>query len=80
MMMDESDYSAEELSDRIMEVESLLMHHQKVVSDLNDVVTRQAEEQIKLQRKIEFLNEKLQSYESLLSESRELSDEKPPHY
>ena len=68
------------LEARIIELEGLYMHQQKLVQDLNDVV-------VQLQRRLDQfemhtarLSARTESLLASVETPRRLEDEKPPHY
>lgn len=67
---------------RIANLEIALAHHQRDYDSLNAVVTEQANQLDRLQRRMQQLTDRLQSMSSQEGQAqpRRLEDEKPPHY
>lgn len=67
------------MEERITDIEIQLMHHQNMIEQLNEVVTRQQSEIDSLQADIKQIMEHLQKiYPSVV---RDVQDEEPPpHY
>ncbi|MFM8572909.1 MAG: SlyX family protein [Pirellula sp.] len=65
---------------RLMEVECLLMHMQKTLSDLNEVVIEQGKSISKLQREVKQLASDFKQVRDINSPVRRAEDEIPPHY
>ncbi|MCH7688962.1 MAG: SlyX family protein [Planctomycetes bacterium] len=70
---------SDSLNDRLIELESIVMHQQNDLEQMNNVILNQ-------QREIESLNRKIQQFENRLEETREGPEnrdpleERPPHY
>ena len=68
-------------NERIEKLEFSLVHLQRTVEQLNDVVTEEAMRADRLQRKIGELERQLkQSKNKDAEDSSTLEDERPPHY
>jgi len=66
--------------ERITEVECILMHLQKTVLDLNEVIIEQGKSIDKLQREIKQLAMDFRQVRESSSPTRTAADEIPPHY
>ena len=77
---------ADDTSNKLETLETLIAHQSKEVSDLNDVVTKQAEEIDTLKKYIKIKLDKIENSLSDLGESEhksiieEEAANKPPHY
>lgn len=65
---------------RLTEIECLLMHLQKTVSELNQVVIEQGKSITKLQREVKQLVSDFRQVRESSSPVRRAEDEIPPHY
>ena len=66
---------------RMTDLEVGLAHVQRLYEQLNEVVTEQAMQSDRMQRKIASLEQQFRSVkEKQTDESGSLEDEKPPHY
>lgn len=70
----------ESMQERITEVECILMHLQKTVVDLNQVIIDQGKSIDKLQREIRQLAMDFRQVREASSPTRTAADEIPPHY
>jgi len=66
--------------DRVTEVECILMHLQKTLMDLNQVVIEQGKSIDKLKREIKQLAVDFRQVREASSPTRTAADEIPPHY
>lgn len=69
-----------ELDQRMTELEIQIVHLQRLYEQLNEVVTSQALEADRMQRRIEQLQTQLKEMKEKPSEAIDPLDEKPPHY
>jgi uncharacterized coiled-coil protein SlyX len=67
------------LDQRVTQMETLLMHVEHTVAQLDQVIQGQALEQNRLLKKLELLQHRLDQLEQGRVEGP-LDDEKPPHY
>ncbi len=65
---------------RVTELEIQLAHTQRVVEQLNEVVTEQSKQLDRVMRSVTRFEEKLDDFKYKIEEKRDLLDEKPPHY
>ncbi len=70
------------IDDRVEQLEMEIAHHQRTVEQLNEVVTGQSHELLRLTRIVDRL---VRQYDELKKrvpedETRTLEDDKPPHY
>ena len=65
---------------RVVELESLHMHLQRTVEDLNQVVLAQQNRLDALERAVGALRESADELANARQEVRRPEDEKPPHY
>ena len=65
---------------RVTELEIQLAHTQRVVEQLNEVVTEQPKQLDRVMRSVTRFEEKLDDFKYKIEEKRDLLDEKPPHY
>ena len=65
---------------RVTELEIQLAHTQRVVEQLNEVVTEQSKQLDRVMRSVTRFEEKLDDFKHKIEEKRDLLDEKPPHY
>ena len=70
----------EAFQERVTELETLLTHQQRIISELNEVIIQQAQRLDELLLRIGQLDGKLDGLQDQLVEQRNLEDEKPPHY
>lgn len=63
---------------RLIAIEIKLLHHERTIEDLSDVMIRQQKQIDLLQKHIDLLNERLRSEKS--EPDIGPADEKPPHY
>jgi SlyX protein len=68
------------LSDRVTELEIQLAHVERMYEQLNEVVTAQAMENDRMQRRIVELQQQLKELKEGKETEIDLLDEKPPHY
>jgi len=68
------------ISDRLVRVESALMHLEHDVAQLNEAILMQQREIESLRRSIERFEAVLEREGGLASEVRDPEAEKPPHY
>lgn len=68
------------LTSRIEELEVRLAFQEDLIQELNDVITRQDGQLLKLQEQLRVLAEKHKELAFRLSEDDSLEDERPPHY
>jgi len=66
------------MDERLIELESRYTHQQQMLQDLSDVVFSQQKALDALRAEVQFLKERLRSFEPGLVEDS--SDERPPHY
>lgn len=69
-----------ELSDRVTELEIQLAHLQRLYEQLDEVVTEQAMENDRMQRRIAQLQQQLKEMKEAKEPEIDPLDEKPPHY
>ncbi|MEM7478741.1 MAG: SlyX family protein [Planctomycetota bacterium] len=66
---------------RIEELEISLAHQQRLLEQLNEVVTQQTHSLLRLEKKVPQLEREIQGLKSKTAERQgPLPDEKPPHY
>ncbi|MCE2800126.1 MAG: SlyX family protein [Planctomycetaceae bacterium] len=65
---------------RLTEVECLLMHMQKTIADLDQVVIEQGKSIAKLQRELKQLASDFKQVRESTTPARRAEDEIPPHY
>jgi SlyX protein len=70
----------QQVEERLTEVECLLMHLQKTLSDLNEVVIEQSKSIAKLQRECKQLASDFRQVRESSAPARRAEDEIPPHY
>lgn len=63
-----------------VEIEERLAHMERVLDDLNDVVSRQADEIVVLTRRVAMLMEREAMREADGSGGVVIGNERPPHY
>ena len=68
------------LHERVVDLETLWMHLQRTLGDLDQVVLTQQKRIEALERKIAGLTSDLSSLSGSLPDERKPEDEKPPHY
>ncbi len=68
-----------DLNERITQLEEVLAHHQAMVGDLSDELAKQWQTIERMGRKIQELEEKIESLRPA-SESPDAGDQPPPHY
>lgn len=68
----------DDLDARIVELEAQLAHNTRLVEELNDVVTTQADAIDRLSRKLEALSQRLDDIADLVEPGHVIG--KPPHY
>jgi SlyX protein len=66
-------------SDRIDELEIRITHQDRIIEDLNQIVTEQWKQIDKLLRRVERLTERVESAETRLT-SGQAPEPPPPHY
>ena len=64
------------LENRIDELEMRLSHQEKIIAELNDVITAQWQKTDKLERQLQRFSEELEALESTTAPT----NQKPPHY
>ena len=64
------------MEQRIIELEMRVAHHEKTISDLNDVITAQWKKLETLERQLRRFGEELQTLDS----NDASANQKPPHY
>ena len=69
-----------DLNQRITELEIQLVHVQRLFDQLNEVVTSQAMETDRMQRRITQLQTQIKELKQKPAEATDPLDEKPPHY
>ncbi|GAB5405044.1 MAG: SlyX family protein [Aureliella sp.] len=68
-------------AERIVELEICLTHQQRLLEQLDDVVTEQESRIRKLEQRLETMKTEQQQLRDRVSEqSATIPDEKPPHY
>jgi SlyX protein len=72
--------AGDRLNARVVDLETLLMHLQRTLGELDQVVRAQQKQIEALERKIGLLTSDLNSLSSSLPDERKPEDEKPPHY
>ena len=72
--------AGDRLHERMVDLETLLMHVQRTLGDLDQVVLAQQKQIEALERKIGLLSSDLNSLSGSLPDERKPEDEKPPHY
>ena len=65
---------------RLTELEVQLAHTQRVVEQLNEVVTEQSRQLDQVLRVLKRFEDKLDDFKYQIDEKRDPLDEKPPHY
>ncbi|TWU43049.1 hypothetical protein Q31b_20840 [Novipirellula aureliae] len=68
------------VDDRLINFEMHIAHLQRVVDQLNEVVTEQAKRQDRMQNTINQLQNKIKEMKVEKETSSDPLDEKPPHY
>lgn len=68
------------LEERMVELEALYMHQQKLVQELNQVVFEQTKKVDQLQRDLKMLVGEIRQLRDGGREVRRLEEEIPPHY
>lgn len=63
------------IEQRLEDLEVRAAHQDKMISDLNDVITAQWKQIAKLERQLQRLDEEVQSLDST-----DVPNQKPPHY
>lgn len=71
-MTDQGDRDA----DRLTDVEARIAHHERMIADLNDVITAQWRKIDQLERNLSRIREELQAIEP----QRSTVEPPPPHY
>ncbi|MDB4679024.1 SlyX family protein [bacterium] len=66
--------------DRITKLEIQLAHTQRLVEQLNEVITEQGKNLDRINRVIVRFEQKLDDFKYKVEDKRDLLDEKPPHY
>ncbi|MBL6725945.1 MAG: SlyX family protein [Rubripirellula sp.] len=66
--------------DRLTKLEVQLSHTQRVVEQLNEVVTEQSRQLDRVMRLVTRFESKLDDFKYKIEEKRDLLDDKPPHY
>ncbi|MDA9778155.1 SlyX family protein [Rubripirellula sp.] len=66
--------------DRLTKLEVQLSHTQRVVEQLNEVVTEQSRQLDRVMRLVTRFEAKLDDFKYKIEEKRDLLDDKPPHY
>ncbi len=64
---------------RLVEIESKLAHHEHLLFELDDVVTRQQAQISELETRCRLLRERLRTIDAALP-ADSASSERPPHY
>jgi len=65
---------------RIEKLEEQAAHQARLVDELNEVVTRQADQIALLERRMRMVMERLAAEEAGIDGSVPLADQKPPHW
>lgn len=65
--------------DRLVDIESKLAHQEYLLAELNDVITKQQENIMRLESLCDSLAQRMRSISDALPADTPL-DEKPPHY
>lgn len=68
------------LEERVLRLEFLLTHQQKLTEDLNAVLVDQSKRIIKLERSLVQLETQMKDSQMVSREIRDPLEEKPPHY
>jgi uncharacterized coiled-coil protein SlyX len=68
------------LQARVVELETLYMHLQRTVAELDQAALAQHKRIESLERTVRALGEELTRLVGSLREERNLADERPPHY
>ena len=68
------------MQDRLTQVEMLLMHLQKTLQDLDDVIRGQGSRLKDLERDMKRINQELGLLRERAFDERSAEEEKPPHY
>jgi SlyX protein len=68
------------LEERVVKLEALFMHQQKLVQDLDKVVFEQAKKIDQLQRDLKLLVGEIRQLRDGAREGRRPEEEIPPHY
>lgn len=72
--------SSQTLENRLENLESVVMHQQKLLDDLNEVMIDQSKLIIKLERKLKQMEMQWQDAQFASRDARDPLAEKPPHY
>lgn len=78
--MDESQKADGRLEQRVSELESLFLHLQRTVQDLNDVLLDQHRQLTAVQSQMDRVLRDVDSLVQVQERPRRPEDEKPPHY
>ena len=68
------------MTDRLTNLEEHTTHQAATLEELNNVVTAQAEQIARLERRVRLLMERAAQMESDTMSSAPLADQKPPHW
>jgi uncharacterized coiled-coil protein SlyX len=79
-MSKETSSIEDRLRERVVELETLYMHLQRTLGDLDQAVVAQQRQIDALEQRIAALTSELNSLSGSVVEERKPEDERPPHY
>ena len=79
--MNPSDHSPDKpLESRLTELEALFTHLQRTVADLDEIILAQGKRLDETERRLQQLDQQVETLGETATEPRNPEDEKPPHY
>jgi SlyX protein len=79
-MPDHHPSPANDTEQRLINLETQLAHQQHICDQLNEVIIEQSKRMVRIERIILQLENHLGDLQCTTGESRDVVDEKPPHY
>jgi SlyX protein len=79
-MPDHNPTAAKNTEQRLINLETQLAHQQHICDQLNEVIIEQSKRMVRIERIILQLENHLGDLQRVTRESRDVLDEKPPHY
>ncbi|WP_423908652.1 SlyX family protein [Candidatus Spongiihabitans sp.] len=68
------------MKNELAELQMLLMDQQRSLESLSEQLIAQADKVLVLERKIEWLQSRLERFNELADQDKPAGDERPPHY
>ena len=64
------------IKEKLESIEIIIAHHDKIISEMNDVILTQWKKLDVVEKKLMQLHEDIKS----MNDDQEMSDQRPPHY